>query len=99
MTALTEINEQLLHAHVPVARALHTGPGFRVLLMGFNSGMLLEKHVLHHFTKLFLLEGSITYRDGEKTIPLGKHDTLNIPADLEHELMATTDSLCMLIQG
>ena len=99
MTALTEINEQLRHAEVPVARALHTGPGFRVLLMGFNSGMLLEKHVLHHFTKLFLLEGELTYRDAEKTIPLTKHDTLNIPADLEHELKASADSLCMLIQG
>lgn len=96
---LKEIKEKLNTAHSPVARSLHQGFGFKVLVIGFHKGMILKEHKATVKSKLTVLEGIILYKEGEKELVLEQYDELVIPLEVLHSLKAITDSLCLLTQG
>lgn len=96
---IQEVLNDLKTATHPVAKALHIGTHFKVLVMGFNKGMVLKDHKAHQTTKLTVLEGQVIYREPNKEVVLAKFHEHEIPVEVVHSVEATTDSLCLLTQG
>ena len=99
MTTITKIISDLKTASHPIARALHKGEHFKVLMLGFNKGMLLKDHKAHITSKLTVLYGSVIYKKGNKEIKLLQYDEVEIPIEIIHSVEAIEDSLCILTQG
>ena len=83
----------------PVAQALHSGTGFKVLVIGFKKGMILKEHKAHMRSKLTVLEGSVKYVEGNKVTNIAQYDEVDIPVEISHSVEASEDSLCILTQG
>ena len=99
MKAIVEVLEELKTATVPVARAIHKGSHFKVLILGFNKGMIMKDHQTHLSTKLTVLSGSVYYiENGHETLA-NQYDEIEIPVDITHSVKAIEDSLCLLTQG
>src|SRR5687768_13366475 len=96
---IQEIKAELKHSHKPVAKSLHHGTGFKVLLIGFMKGMTLKEHKAHMQSKLTVLEGSVRYKEESRTVELMKYDEMEIPVEVIHSVEANEDSLCILTQG
>lgn len=96
---IQEIQEQLETSDKPVAKALHVGDHFKVLIFGFKKGMKLHDHKAYHPTKLLVMSGKIIYHQNRKTTQLKKYDEVEIPPEAEHSLSALDDSLILLTQG
>ncbi|MCF8450797.1 MAG: hypothetical protein K9G49_13075 [Taibaiella sp.] len=96
---IKELLAQLETAAHPVAKALHTGEHFKVLVLAFKAGMHLKEHKAHLPAKLTVFSGTVIYREGTKEITLNTYDTTDIPVDVIHAVEATEDSLCLLTQG
>lgn len=99
MTTIKEIISDLKTATHPVAKALHKGDNFRVLMMGFNKGMILKDHKAHIPSKLTVVNGSVIYKEGDKELTLMQYDEVCIPIEITHSVEAIEDSLCILSQG
>ena len=54
--------EELKTSDKPVARALHTGKGYNVLVMAFKKGMITGEHAAKIPSKLTVLEGRVAYK-------------------------------------
>ncbi|MDZ4680813.1 MAG: hypothetical protein SGI94_10265 [Saprospiraceae bacterium] len=96
---IKEVFSALENATHPVARALHKGSDFKVMVIGFKKGMILKEHLTKTTTKLTILSGNVIYREGEKQVRLAQYEEVNIPVDQLHSVEALTDSLCLLTQG
>ena len=96
---IKEILQQLENSTHPVEKALHKGDYFKVLAIGFRSGMVLKDHQAILPSKLTVLRGSVLYNEGEKEITLQEYDTTDIPAKTTHNVSALQDSICLLTQG
>lgn len=96
---IQEVKEKLKTTTGPVARALHQGHGFKVLVMGFNKGMILKDHKAHIRSKLTVLEGAVVYREADREIRLDQYQEVDIPVEVTHGVEALKDSLCLLTQG
>ena len=96
---IKEVFEQLETATHPVAKVLHKGEEFNVLVIGFKKGMKLKEHVAHLQSKLTVISGKVVYKQGEQETELQKFDEMNIPIDITHSVEALEDSLCLLTQG
>jgi len=96
---IKSILEQLETAKNPVAKVLHKGEQFKVLVIGFKTGMRLEDHKANQTSKLTVFSGSVIYRESEKSITLKTYDETNIPVNIIHSVEALEDSLCLLTQG
>jgi quercetin dioxygenase-like cupin family protein len=90
---------QLQNSNHPIAKAFHKGDNFKVLVIAFKKGMILKEHKAHLPSRLAVLEGNVTYKEGEKVIDLKKHDETDIPVEITHSVEAMEDSLCILTQG
>ena len=99
MTTIKEINEQLKTANHPVAKALHKGDHFKVLVIGFKKGMKLKDHQANLPSKLTVISGKVVYRQNEKETEAEMFDEINIPINIIHSVEALEDSLCLLTQG
>ncbi len=99
MTTTQDILSALESSTHPVARALHKGENFKVLLIGFKAGMVLTDHKAHIPSKLTVLQGAVMYRQGEKIFSLSQYDEVDIPLEITHAVEAIEDSLCILTQG
>lgn len=96
---IKDILVQLESSEHPVAKALHTGEHFRVLVMAFKSGMKLKEHQAHIPSKLTVLSGEVIYRENEKKVLLRQYDEVDIPVNEMHSVEALQNSLCLLTQG
>jgi quercetin dioxygenase-like cupin family protein len=96
---IKEIKEDLKSSKSPVAKSLHHGSGFKVLLMGFMKGMILKEHKAHIQSKLTVLEGAVIYKEENRSINLLQYDEVEIPVEITHSVEAIEDSLCILSQG
>lgn len=96
---IKEIKEELNDASHPIAKSLHHGTGFKVLIMGFRKGMILQEHKAHTPSKLTVLEGAVIYKEKDRAIELSQYDEIEIPLEITHAVEATEDSLCILSQG
>lgn len=97
--SLIEIKGTLKTSSHPVARALHKGEDFKVIALGMKKGMTLKEHKTHVPTKLFVLEGSVIYREEDKIESLLQYNEINIPVNVAHSVEAVSDCLCLLTQG
>ena len=98
MTIKTVLEEIGITQH-PVARALHSGHGFKVLVIGFAKGVKMKEHTAKVKAKITVLRGSVVYRQGEASVQLDEFDEHDIPVGKVHSVEALTESLCLLTQG
>lgn len=96
---IKDIKEELNSSTSPVAKSLHHGTGFKVLLVGFKKGMTLKAHKAHIQSKLTVLEGAVIYREDYRVVDLKQYDEVEIPVEITHSVEALEDSLCILSQG
>lgn len=96
---IKEVNEQLKTANHPVAKVLHKGDTFKVLVIGFKNGMNLKEHTAHLPSKLTVLSGKVIYRQAGINTVLEMFDEVVIPTNIIHSVEAMEDSLCLLTQG
>lgn len=96
---IKDILTELETATHPIAKALHKGEHFKVLVIGFKNGMVLKEHKAHMPSKLTVMDGSVEYRQGDDIVLLSKHDSFDIPVGEVHSVWANEDSLCLLTQG
>jgi len=96
---IKSILEQLKSGGHPIAKVLHKGEHFKVLVIGFKSGMRLKDHKAHCTSKLTVISGCLFYRECERNIKLETFDEIDIPVNVSHSVEAIEDSLCILTQG
>lgn len=96
---IKEVNKQLETANNPVAKALHKGDNFKVLVIGFKQGMKLKEHQAHLPSKLTVISGKVLYKQHEKETVLDTFDEIDIPVNIPHSVEAIDESLCLLTQG
>lgn len=96
---IKDIKKELKSSISPVAKSLHHGTGFKVLLMGFKKGMILREHKAHIQSKLTVLEGAVIYKEVDRIVNLMQYDEVDIPVEVTHSVEAYEDSLCILSQG
>jgi quercetin dioxygenase-like cupin family protein len=99
MSTIQSILSDLKTSSHPVAKALHKGDHFRILMLGFHKGMLLNDHKAHIPSKLTVVNGSVIYKEGDKIVTLQQYDEVEIPVEIIHSVEAIEDSLCILSQG
>lgn len=99
MMTIKEIKKDLESSLHPVAKSLHHSTAFKVLIIGFNKGMILKDHKAHVRAKLTVLEGAVIYKEADRTVKLMQYDEVAIPIDITHSVEAVEDSLCVLTQG
>lgn len=96
---IQSILEELQTGSHPIAKALHKGQHFKVLVIGFKTGMKLKDHEAHQTSKLTVISGSVIYRESERSVTLKTFDEIDIPLNITHSVEALEDSLCLLTQG
>lgn len=96
---IKDIKEELNTSNDPVIKSLHHGTDFKVLIMGFNRGMILKEHKAHIRSKLTVLEGAVIYKEENRVVELKQYDEVDIPIEVTHSLEAVEDSLCLLTKG
>lgn len=83
----------------PVAKLMHTGVAFKVIVLAFKKGMILKEHKTSVPTKLTVLNGNIKYSSEKLIKTIDTYEELEIPLEENHSIEAIEDSLCLLIQG
>ena len=96
---IQEILKQLETSDHPVAKPLHKGDNFKVLIIGFKKGMKLKDHQAHLPSKLTVISGNVIYKQHEKETELQKFDEIEIQVNTIHSVEAKEDSICLLTQG
>jgi quercetin dioxygenase-like cupin family protein len=99
MSTIESIMSALETSSHPVARALHKGDHFKVLMIGFKKGMILTDHKAHATAKLTVLSGSVLYKESDRQITLKQYEEVDIPLEVTHSVEALAESLCLLTQG
>jgi quercetin dioxygenase-like cupin family protein len=83
----------------PVAKLMHTGVAFKVIILAFKKGMILKEHKSTVPTKLTVLTGHVKYSSENLIRTIDTYEELEIPVEEIHTIEAIEDSLCLLIQG
>ena len=96
---IKKVMEQLETSAHPVARSLHKGQHFNVLVIGFKKGMRLEAHKAGRTSRLTIIQGSVLYHAGEQRVQLNLFDEWEITVNEMHTVEAIEDSICLLTQG
>ncbi len=91
--------KQLETSDHPVAKPLHKGNNFKVLIIGFKKGMKLKEHQAPLPSKLTVIAGSVIYNQPPIATELKQYDEIVIPVNITHSVEATQDSICILTQG
>jgi quercetin dioxygenase-like cupin family protein len=84
---------------IKVAKSLHKGEGFKILVIGFKKGMFMKEHKAGVTTKLTVFCGAVVYLEKQKSVRIDTSDEIDIPADVVHSVEAIDDALCLLTQG
>lgn len=93
------IAEKLQNSEDPVAKALHIGDNFKVLIFGFRKGMEIQEHEVYHPTKLLVMSGKMLYKQGESEKTLTTFQEMEIPLREPHTIQALEESFVLLTQG
>jgi hypothetical protein len=83
----------------PVAKLMHTGVAFKVIVLAFKKGMMLHENKTSVPTKLTVINGNVKYTSGNFSKIIDTYEELNISTQETHSIEAFEDSLCILIQG
>ena len=93
---IKDVLEQLEAAKHPVAKQLHKGDNFKVIIMGFKGGMKLKEQTAPMPSKLTVIPGSVVC-NSEGTGQNYHYDEIEIPVNIFHFAIAKENSL--LTQG
>jgi len=96
---IQEIITQLETATHPVAKILQKGENFKILAIGFKENMILKNHKTPYNSKLVVINGSVKYKQGDKEILANQFDEIDIPTNEIHNVIAISNSICLLIQS
>jgi quercetin dioxygenase-like cupin family protein len=96
---IQNILDQLETSNNPVAKALHVGEHFKVLVFGFNKGMKLKDHTAKQPTKLLVMKGDIIYSQKNRETRMKAFEEIDILPGVPHSVSALDDSLILLTQG
>ena len=96
---IKDVLDQLEAATQPVAKLIHKGDKFKVLIIGFKSGMKLKEHIAPLPSKLTVISGNVMYAQEGKQTDLRQYDEIDIPVNIIHSVEAKENSLCLLTQG
>ena len=96
---IKNILAQLDEATRPISKIIKTSDSFKSIAIGLKKGIIWRDHKAAMPTKLTVVQGRVTYRQGEHESELERFDDLDIPVDIIHSLEATEDTICILIQG
>ncbi|MFM9987150.1 MAG: hypothetical protein ACKVOV_00790 [Flavobacterium sp.] len=83
----------------PVAKLMHTGVAFKVIVLAFKKGMILHENKTSVPTKLTVINGNVRYTSETFSKIIDTYEELDIPVEETHSIEALEDSLCILIQG
>lgn len=96
------INDALAEAEInthPVARILHKGDMFKVMIIAFKKYMILREHKTHLPATITVIKGKVNYRKEGLVTTINEFDDFHIPIHETHSIEALEDSICLLIQG
>jgi quercetin dioxygenase-like cupin family protein len=65
---------------------------FKLIGLGFKKGQVLEKHITPNAAILIIQDGTVDFNMQGKTYALKAGDYFEIPANVEHEVLAKEDS-------
>jgi quercetin dioxygenase-like cupin family protein len=83
----------------PVARILHKGDMFKVMIIAFKKDMILKEHKTHLPATITVLKGKVNYRKENSVTTINEYDNFEIPIHEIHSIEALEDSICLLAQG
>jgi phage shock protein E len=75
-----------------------SNPSFKLIGLGFKKDQILEKHTTPTPAILIVQDGSVDFNMQRKTYVLKAGDYYEIPANVEHEVVAKEDSLLYLVK-
>ncbi len=61
--------------------------------------MIMKEHKTSLPAKLFVLYGTVLYKEGALTKTLHQYEETEIPQDIIHSVECIDDALCILVQG
>jgi quercetin dioxygenase-like cupin family protein len=96
------IKEALLDVELkshPVARILHKGDMFKVMIIAFKKGMILKEHKTHLPATITVIKGKVNYRKEDSVTAINEYEDFQIPIHETHSIEALQDSICLLTQG
>jgi quercetin dioxygenase-like cupin family protein len=94
-----EVRSAIATAEKPVTKLLQKSEHGRVIVLGLKKGVNLKEHQTNITTKLVVIEGRITYRQGGTSVVIDRYEDIDIPINTQHAVEALEDSICFLIQG
>ena len=83
----------------PVARILHKGDMFKVMIIAFKKDMILREHKTHLPATITVMKGKVNYRTSDSFTTVEEYDNFQIPVNETHSIEALEDSICLLVQG
>lgn len=83
----------------PVVKILKQGNSYKVIAIGLKKGAVLKEHKTAVPATLIVTEGSVLYKEHERSVELKRDTDFEIPINVLHSLLALEDSICLLIQG
>ena len=94
-SAITELDLK----ETPVAKLLHTGIAFKVIILTFKKHMVLNENKTSVPTKLIVINGKVNYISDTSNIIIDTYEEHEIPAEETNAIEALEDALCILIQS
>lgn len=82
----------------PVGKSLFRSEEINVVVFAFKEGMELKDHTAKWPSQLTVLKGTVVYSEKTRTYNLSELQSVDIPQGESHWVLATEDSLCLLIQ-
>jgi len=96
---IQEVKAALAGAERPIVKVLQKSENVKVIVLGLKKGVILKEHQTNVTTKLVVIEGNITYREGSASVMIDRFEDIDIPVNTLHAVEAMEDSICLLIQG
>lgn len=83
----------------PVATILANDEHLKVYSILFKIGMVMSNHKTSNHAVLYVLSGTVVYRDAESIIEVNHFEEFHIIPEIVHSITASTDATCLLIQS
>ena len=89
-------SEEDWRAHERNSMTLHKGPGLRVVLVAMHARATIPAHAAAYPFSLLVVEGSVRFTAGEKTVTLRRGQMLTLHAGIPHGIEAPEDAAFLL---
>ncbi|SDG09250.1 hypothetical protein ACRQ5D_17625 [Mucilaginibacter sp. P25] len=96
---IEQVRGQMPLATGPIVKILKQGSHYKVIAIGLKKGTVLKEHKTAVPATLIVTEGSVLYKEHERSVELKRDTDFEIPINVLHSLLALEDSICLLIQG